>query len=80
MCALTPEIAEAIYIALDTDTGRFQYSNTTPKAHALAVELIDAGVEPPEIFRRIYESVPFERQKLMGKALDRARAVRGRPA
>jgi len=71
--ALTPEIAEAIYIALDTDTGRFQYSNTTAKAHRLAVELIGHGVEPPEIFRLIYERVPFERQQLMGKALTRAK-------
>jgi phosphoesterase RecJ-like protein len=70
---LTPEIAEALYIAVDTDTGRFQYANTTPKAHALAIELIEFGVEPQEIFRRIYEAVPYPRQKLKGKALDRAR-------
>jgi phosphoesterase RecJ-like protein len=70
---LTPEIAEAIYVAVDTDTGRFQYANTTPKAHDLAIELMEHGVEPQAIFRRIYESVPFARQKLKGKALDRAR-------
>ena len=70
--ALTREIAEAIYIALDTDTGRFQYANTTQKAHELAIELMESGVEPQEIFRRIYEAVPFARQKLKGKALDRA--------
>ncbi|HWQ01462.1 MAG TPA: DHH family phosphoesterase, partial [Gaiellaceae bacterium] len=69
---LTPEIAEAIYIALDTDTGRFQYTNTTTKAHALAIELMDRGVEPQEIYRRIYEAVPFARQKLKGRALERA--------
>ncbi len=71
--SLTPEIAEAIYIALDTDTGRFQYANTTQRAHELAIELMEYGVEPQEIFRRIYEAVPFARQKLKGKALDRAR-------
>ena len=70
---LTPQIAESIYIALDTDTGRFQYANTTQKAHELAGELMEHGVEPQEIFRRIYEAVPFARQKLKGKALDRAR-------
>ena len=69
---LTPEIAEAIYIALDTDTGRFQYANTTQKAHALAIELMEHGVEPQEIYRRIYEAVPFARQKLKGRALERA--------
>jgi phosphoesterase RecJ-like protein len=70
---LTPEIAEAIYIAVDTDTGRFQYTNTTQKAHALAIELMELGVVPQDIYRRIYESVPFERQQLIGKALVRAR-------
>src|SRR5919108_166877 len=40
---LTPEIAEALYIALVTDTGRFQYTNTTPKALRLAAELVEAG-------------------------------------
>jgi bifunctional oligoribonuclease and PAP phosphatase NrnA len=67
------EIAEAIYIAVVTDTGRFQYANTTQKAHELAVELMSHGVEPQEIFRKIYEAVPFERAKLKGRALDRAR-------
>ncbi len=70
---LTPAIAEAIYVAVVTDTGRFSYSNTTPKAHVLAGELMGLGVDPQEVFRRIYESVPFERQKLMGIALGRAR-------
>jgi phosphoesterase RecJ-like protein len=69
---LTPEIAEAIYIAVDTDTGRFQYANTTEKSHVLAGELLRNGVAPQEIYRQIYESVPFARQKLKGRALDRA--------
>jgi bifunctional oligoribonuclease and PAP phosphatase NrnA len=74
---LSPEIAEAIYIALVTDTGRFQYANTTQKAHELAIELMEYGVEPQEIFRRIYEAVPYARQKLKGKALDRAQLYEG---
>jgi phosphoesterase RecJ-like protein len=70
---LTYEIAEAIYIAIVTDTGRFQYANTTQKAHELAIELMSHGVEPQEVFRKIYEAVPFARAKLKGKALERAR-------
>src|SRR3954447_23733224 len=69
---LTPEIAESIYIAMVTDTGRFQYANTTAKAHELAVELMSHGVEPQEVFRKIYEAVPYPRAKLMGRALNRA--------
>src|ERR687888_1930120 len=46
---LTPDIAEALYIALVTDTGRFQYANTTPKALRLAAELVESGAQghPP---------------------------------
>ena len=70
---LTHAIAEALYVAVDTDTGKFQYTNTTPKAHRLAAELLEQGVAAYEVFREIYESVPFERQQLIGKALSRAR-------
>jgi len=70
---LTPEIAEAIYIAVLTDTGKFQYTNTTARSHLLAAELMSHGVRPFPIFREIYESVPFERQQLVGRALTRAR-------
>src|SRR5919201_4500824 len=42
---LTSAIAEPLYIALVTDTGRFQYTNTTPKALRLAAELVEAGAD-----------------------------------
>ena len=38
-----PPIAEALYAGLVTDTGRFQYTNTTPKALRLAADLLEAG-------------------------------------
>ena len=47
---LTREIAEALYVALVTDTGRFQYTNTTPKALRLAAELVEAGVDVHRVF------------------------------
>src|SRR5439155_706150 len=62
---LTPEIAEALYIALVTDTGRFQYSNTTAKALRLAAELVEAGADVHAIFRRVYETVQFAKLKLL---------------
>src|SRR5436190_13066024 len=49
--ALTPDIAEALYIALVTDTGRFQYANTTPKALRLAAELVEAGADVHRVFQ-----------------------------
>ncbi len=74
---LSPEIAEALYVGLVTDTGRFQYSNTTPKALRLAAELVEAGADVHGIFRRVYETVQFAKLKLLARALDRARLYEG---
>ena len=70
---LSPAIAEALYVALVTDTGRFQYSNTTPKALRLAAELVEAGADVHHVFQQVYESVQFAKLKLLARALDRAR-------
>ncbi len=74
---LTPAIAQALYVALVTDTGRFQYANTTPKALRLAAELVDAGVDVHRIFQGIYESVEFAKLKLLARALGRAELYEG---
>src|SRR3954454_16673846 len=74
---LTPEIAEALYIALVTDTGRFQYSNTTAKALRLAAELVEAGADVHRIFRSVYETVQFAKLKLLARALERAKIYDG---
>jgi phosphoesterase RecJ-like protein len=69
---LTPAIAEALYTGLVTDTGRFQYSNTTPKALRLAAELLEAGADFQRVFQGVYESMQFAKVKLLARALDRA--------
>src|SRR5438105_10394404 len=74
---LTPEIAEPLYIALVTDTGRFQYTNTTPKALRLAAELVEAGADVHRVFQGVYESVQFAKLKLLARALDRAQVYEG---
>jgi phosphoesterase RecJ-like protein len=74
---LTPEISEAIYIALVTDTGRFQYTNTTPKTLRLAAELVEAGADVHRVFQGVYENVQFAKLKLLARALDRARVLDG---
>jgi phosphoesterase RecJ-like protein len=74
---LTPEIAEPLYIALVTDTGRFQYSNTTPKALRLAAELVEAGADVHRVFQGVYESVQFAKLKLLARALERAQVYQG---
>jgi phosphoesterase RecJ-like protein len=72
---ITPEIAEPLYIALVTDTGRFQYTNTTPKSLRLAAELVEAGADVHAVFQQVYESVEFAKLKLLARALDRARVL-----
>jgi phosphoesterase RecJ-like protein len=74
---LTPDMAEALYIALVTDTGRFQYTNTTPKALRLAAELVEAGADVHKIFQGVYESVQFAKLKLLARALERAQIYEG---
>ena len=74
---LTPEIAEPLYIALVTDTGRFQYSNTTAKSLRLAAELVEAGADVHRIFRSVYETVQFAKLKLLARALERAQIYDG---
>lgn len=74
---LTPEIAEALYIALVTDTGRFQYTNTTPKTLRLAAGLVEAGADVHRVFQGVYENVQFAKLKLLARALDRARVLEG---
>src|SRR5947207_14973594 len=74
---LTPEIAEALYIALVTDTGRFQYTNTTPKAFRLAAELVEAGGDVHRGCQGVHESVEFAKLKLLARALDRAEVYEG---
>jgi phosphoesterase RecJ-like protein len=68
---ITPDIATALYVALVTDTGRFMYENTGPDSHRMAAELIEAGVDVHDIYRRLYERVPIEKLHLVARAVER---------
>ena len=67
--APTPVAAQAMYIGLITDTGRFMYENTGPRAHLMAAELIEAGVDVADVYRQLYEEMPPEKLALMTLAL-----------
>ncbi len=67
--APTPVAAQAMYIGLITDTGRFMYENTGPRAHVMAAELIEAGVDVADVYRRLYEEMPPQKLALMTLAL-----------
>jgi bifunctional oligoribonuclease and PAP phosphatase NrnA len=68
---LTRTIADALYVGLITDTGRFSYENTRANAHLMAAELIDAGVDVAALYQRIYEGVPYAKLELLRRALQR---------
>jgi bifunctional oligoribonuclease and PAP phosphatase NrnA len=72
-CALdfdiTPQIARSLYAALLTDTGGFRFSNTTPRCHAVAADLLSTGVDPEEMYVRVYASAPAGRVRLLAEVL-----------
>ncbi len=61
--------AVALYTALLTDTGGFRFSNTSPRCHAIAGYLLSLGIDPEEMYRRVYASVPLGRLQLLRDAL-----------
>lgn len=70
--SLSPETATALLLGLVTDTGRFQFSNTSPEAFRAAAELVEAGARPEIIGQWVYESVPFGYLGVAGAVLSRA--------
>jgi bifunctional oligoribonuclease and PAP phosphatase NrnA len=65
----TKEIATCTYTALLTDTGSFQFSNTTERTFKIASELVKRGVEPAQVSQALFFSYPFSKIKLLGLAL-----------
>ncbi|MFN2388700.1 MAG: bifunctional oligoribonuclease/PAP phosphatase NrnA [Actinomycetota bacterium] len=72
---LDRDIATCLYTGLVTDTGRFQYSNSSPDTLRLAADLLALGVPATEIAQEVFESSPFAYLKLVGRVLERATLV-----
>ncbi len=66
---ITPPIARSLYTAILTDTGGFRFSNTTPRCHAVAADLLAAGVDPEEMYQRVYAAAPVGRIRLLADVL-----------
>ena len=64
------DVADALYVGLVTDTGRFMYDTTGVRAHQMAADLIAAGVDVQAIFRRLYEDMPYAKLQLLARALE----------
>jgi phosphoesterase RecJ-like protein len=74
---LSPEVAMCLYVALMTDTGRFQFGNTTPAALRDAAALVEAGARPAELAQAVYQSRRREALELEARVLDRIELVNG---
>ena len=66
---VSPPIARALYTGMLTDTGGFRFSNTSPRCLAVAAQLLARGVDPEDMYRRIYASAPAGRVRLMADVL-----------
>ena len=63
-------IIEGIYTAIVMDTGSFRFSNSTRRAHAIAGDMIEQGVDPEAVYRRLFATVPLRRIKLLRYGLE----------
>ncbi len=70
---LTPHIARPAFAALATDTGWFRFSSTTGETFRLAARLIDAGAQPDQLYRQLYEGDSLARLRLIGRTVARTR-------
>lgn len=68
--SITPAIAKSLYTSLVTDTGGFRFGNTSPRCLAVAADLLTVGVDPEQMYQRIYGSVPLGRLHLLRDALE----------
>ena len=73
---LSPRIATALFAAVATDTGWFRFSSTTADTYRLAARLVEAGAQPDQIYRGLYENDTLARMQLIGRAMARARTER----
>jgi phosphoesterase RecJ-like protein len=67
---ITRTVAEALFVAIATDTGWFQLSNTDSRVYRSCSELVDLGVQPTELYRKLYQEFSHERFRLMVRMLN----------
>jgi phosphoesterase RecJ-like protein len=67
---ITAPIAEALFVAIATDTGWFQFNNTSSYVYRRCADLIDLGVDPTEVYDKLYQSFSYRRFQLMMSMLE----------
>lgn len=65
----TDASVQGVYVALVSDTGSFRFSNTTPRAHGIAAEMLQRGADPEHVFQHLYATYPRRRFDLLREAL-----------
>ena len=68
---LSRDMANALYTGLSTDTGNYQYSNTTPHVHDIAAELLKIGVDHTSIMVNLYQNRSMKKVICESKAIDK---------
>jgi phosphoesterase RecJ-like protein len=63
------DTAICLYVGMLTDTGSFRYSNTSGSTHKAVADLLRLKLNIPQIYKNIYENIPFDDMKLLGKIL-----------
>ena len=71
-------ISVGIYTGILTDTGKFQYANTTSSVHTIVSNLLEFGVNPSEVFSCIYENEPYGRFKLIELIISRIKLIKSK--
>lgn len=74
---ITKEAALYLYISILTDTGSFNYSNTSSATHEIVSELLGHGVAPYDVSKRIYGNKTYADIKLLGRSLSGLKLVSG---
>lgn len=66
---LTRPIAAALYVAINTDTGSFQYGSTTPEDMRAVAELMEQGIDHADINRRVYQEKPLSELRVTAEVI-----------
>ncbi len=74
--AIGPEAATCLFVGVQTDTGRFSYSNARPRTYRLGAELVELGADPWAISQQAYSS-SLARLKIMGRVFAGLKLVAG---
>lgn len=68
-----PTAVLGVYVAIVSDTGSFRFSNSSPRVHAIAAEMLSRGVEPEAVFEKLFATAPLRRLELLREALGNLR-------